>query len=146
MMEKGKVYYVLMFKDRFFDDIVQVYGDKGEPVNSTIMTTKDIEETTLFDNYEEAQERADKYGFDVASVTLSVNILKNANNQTLSYGTINKELKNILKKIAITKRDKGNKMLYKVETGNETYIANILRDIFSYTVGTDSSGFLHISW
>lgn len=146
MMEKGKVYYVLMFKDRFFDDIVQVYGDKGEPVNSAIMTTKDIEETTLFDNYEEAQERADKYGFDVASVTLSVNILKNTNNQTLSYGSINKELKNILKKIAITKRDKGNKMLYKVEPGNETYIASILRDIFSYTVGTDSSGFLHISW
>lgn len=146
MMEKGKVYYVLMFKDRFFDDIVQVYGDKGEPVNSTIMTTNNIEDTTLFDNYEEAQEKADKYGFDVASVTLNVKPLKNSNNQTLSYGTIDKELKNIFKKIAITKRDKGNKILYKVESGNETYIASILRDSFNYTVGTGSSGFLHISW
>lgn len=146
MMEKGKVYYVLMFKDRFFDDIVQVYGDKGEPVNSTIMTTKNIEDTTLFDNYEEAQEKADKYGFDVASVTLNVKILKNTNNQTLSYGTIDKELKNIFKKIAITKRDKGNKILYKVEQGNEAYLASILRDSFNYTVGTGSSGFLHISW
>lgn len=135
-----------MFKDRFFDDILQVYGDKGEPVNSTIMTTKDIEETTLFDNYEEAQEKADRYGFDVASVTLNVKILKNTNNQTLSYGTIDKELKNIFKKIAITKRDKDNKILYKVESGNETYIASILRDSFNYTVGTGSSGFLHISW
>ena len=62
-MDIGKVYYVIMENERFFEEEVKVYG--SEVTDTIVITTKDINEAKIFDDLPEAKEAAERYGFEL---------------------------------------------------------------------------------
>lgn len=65
-MDIGKVYYVIMENERFFEEEVKVYG--SEVTDTIVITTKDINEAKIFDDLPEAKEAADRYGFELNGI------------------------------------------------------------------------------
>lgn len=65
-MEIGKVYYVIMENERFFEEEVKVYGSKV--TETIVITTKDINEAKIFDDLPEAKEAAERYGFELNGI------------------------------------------------------------------------------
>lgn len=65
-MEIGKVYYVIMENERFFEEEVKVYG--SEVTETIVITTKDINEAKMFDDLPEAKEAAERYGFELNGI------------------------------------------------------------------------------
>ena len=65
-MEIGKVYYVIMENERFFEEEVKVYG--SEVTETIVITTKDINEAKIFDDLPEAKEAAERYGFELNGI------------------------------------------------------------------------------
>ncbi|WNM51556.1 hypothetical protein CoNPh2_CDS0002 [Staphylococcus phage S-CoN_Ph2] len=65
-MEIGKVYYVIMENERFFEEEVKVYG--SEVTDTIVITTKDINEAKIFDDLPEAKEAAERYGFELKGI------------------------------------------------------------------------------
>lgn len=65
-MDIGKVYYVIMENERFFEEEVKVYG--SEVTDTIVITTKDINEAKIFDDLPEAKEAAERYGFELKGI------------------------------------------------------------------------------
>ena len=65
-MEIGRVYYVIMENERFFEEEVEVYG--SEVTETIVITTKDINEAKIFDDLPEAKEAAERYGFELNGI------------------------------------------------------------------------------
>jgi len=65
-MDIGKVYYVIMENERFFEEEVKVYG--SEVTDTIVITTKDINEAKIFDDLPEAKEAAERYGFELNGI------------------------------------------------------------------------------
>ena len=65
-MDIGKVYYVIMENERFFEEEVKVYG--SEVTDTIAITTKDINEAKIFDDLPEAKEAAERYGFELKGI------------------------------------------------------------------------------
>lgn len=65
-MDIGKVYYVIMENERFFEEEVKVYG--SEVTETIVITTKDINEAKIFDDLPEAKEAAERYGFELNGI------------------------------------------------------------------------------
>jgi|GEM_PF-5119397 hypothetical protein len=65
-MEIGRVYYVIMENERFFEEEVKVYG--SEVTETIVITTKDINEAKIFDDLPEAKEAAERYGFELNGI------------------------------------------------------------------------------
>lgn len=65
-MDIGKVYYVIMENERFFEEEVKVYG--SEVTDTIVITTKDINESKIFDDLPEAKEAAERYGFELKGI------------------------------------------------------------------------------
>ena len=65
-MNIGKVYYVIMENERFFEEEVKVYG--SEVTETIVITTKDINEAKIFDDLPEAKEEAERYGFELKGI------------------------------------------------------------------------------
>lgn len=65
-MEIGRVYYVIMENERFFEEEVKVYG--SEVTDTIVITTKDINEAKIFDDLPEAKEAAERYGFELNGI------------------------------------------------------------------------------
>lgn len=65
-MEIGKVYYVIMENERFFEEEVKVYG--SGVTETIVITTKDINEAKIFDDLPEAKETAERYGFELNGI------------------------------------------------------------------------------
>lgn len=65
-MDIGKVYYVIMENERFFEEEVKVYG--SEVTDTIVITTKDINEAKIFDDLPEAKVAAERYGFELKGI------------------------------------------------------------------------------
>lgn len=65
-MEIGRVYYVIMENERFFEEEVKVYG--SEVTETIVITTKDINEAKIFDDLPEAKDAAERYGFELNGI------------------------------------------------------------------------------
>lgn len=65
-MNIGKVYYVIMENERFFEEEVKVYG--SEVTETIVITTKDINKAKIFDDLPEAKEAAERYGFELNGI------------------------------------------------------------------------------
>lgn len=70
-MEIGKYYYVVVNNEnRMFNEVVQVYGDKH--METIVTTTLETKRVRLFDNYKDAKELADTYGFKVKKIRADI--------------------------------------------------------------------------
>lgn len=73
-MDIGKVYYVIMFNGRMFQEEAQVYGSV-DYIYTTIMTTKDITQAKVYTDCKDATRDAEYYGFEVKTVKIDIKSL-----------------------------------------------------------------------
>ena len=70
-MEIGKYYYVLTYKGRLFEEVLTIYND-NELYEHTLMTTKNVQKTQIYESYEDALERAKKYDLEVKKIRVDI--------------------------------------------------------------------------
>lgn len=68
-MEINQIGYVVVHKDRLFEDVFNIYAD-GRVAEKAVETTTDIQDCKIFEDYEDAKEVADNYGLEIKSVRM----------------------------------------------------------------------------